>query len=301
MVEPSHLLLYNNEAQRRGKMSKNTKIRGLVWLALVIIVVISVGSASYSVQTTNIDFVELFEGKTETQVGLELLEIFSNEYEERPIISEIRPSYSFNVHRLIQNRPSQNTELFIYFREVELIEVDGVIQPSVGFLDSFVYCIAADNSFNLISNTEIQQITGTNVFAGFLSLTRELVTNCENNEFVLVVDTPKEFDATQGVPELSSENVLEFIVLSDLYDLQAVASATLLSETVVLNAGFNGDLSQSSYNVLSIQQAIVNATIAVPLVTPIAFGLWYATEKELFNEGVRLPIKSLFNKKKNGK
>ncbi len=281
-------------------MSKNTKIRGLVWLALVVIVVVTVGSASYTSQRTNIDFDELFEGKTETQVGMELLEIFSNEYEERPVISEIRDSYSFNVHRLIQNRPSQNTDLFIYFREVDLIEVDGAIQPAVGLLDSFVYCVTTDNSFNLISGTEIRQITGTNVFAGFLSLARDSVTDCESNEFVLVVDTPKEFDTTQGVPELTSENVLEFIVLSDVYDLQQVASATLLSETVALNAGFSGDLTQSSYNVLSIQQAILNATIAVPLVTPIAYGLWYATEKELFNEGVQLPIKSLL-KKKNGK
>lgn len=281
-------------------MSKNTKIRGLVWLALVVIVVVSVGSASYSVQRTNIDFVELFEGKTETQIGLELLEIFSNQYEERPIISEIRESYSFNVHRLIQNRPSQSTDLFIYFRNVELVEIDGAIQPSVGLLDSFVYCSLADGTYNLISNAEIRQITGTNVFAGFLPLTRELVSNCESNEFVLVVDSPEEFDASQGVPALTSENVLEFIVLSDVYDLQQVASATLLTETVSMNDGFSGDLTQSSYNVLSIQQALFNATIAVPLVSPIAYGLWYATEKELFNEGVRLPLKSLF-KKKNGK
>lgn len=300
MVEARASLLYNNEARRRGKMSKNTKIRGLVWLALVVIVVVSVGSASYSVQRSNIDFVELFEGKTETQVGLELLEIFSNQYEERPIVSEVRGAYSFNVHRLIQNRPSQSTDLFIYFRNVDIVEVDGVVQPLVGQLDSFVYCAAANESYDLISNTEIRQVTGTNVFAGFLPLTQESVTKCESNKFVLVVDSPKEYDATQGVPELSSDSVLEFIVLSDVYDLQQVASATLLTEEVSLNDGFSGDLSQSSYNVLSIQQAIINATIAVPLVAPIAYGLWYATEKELFNEGVRLPIKP-FKKKKNGK
>ena len=281
-------------------MSKNTKMRGLVWLALVIIVVGTVGAASYTEQRTNIDFVELFEGKTETQIGLELLEIFSNQYEERPIISEIRGAYSFNVHRLIQSRPSQNTDLFIYFREVELVEEEGVLQPSVGQLDSFVYCSSLASTYQLIANVEVRQVTGTNVFAGFLPLTREAVTGCESNEFVLVVDTPKEFDPTIGAPQLTPDNVLEFIVLSDVYDLQQVASATLLSESVVLNDGFSGDLTQSSYNVLSIQQAILNATIAVPLVAPIAYGLWYATEKELFGEGVPLPIKSI-SKKKNGK
>jgi hypothetical protein len=299
MVEARASLLYNNEAQRRAKMTKNTKIRGLVWLALIVVVVVSVGSASYTVQKTNIDFVELFEGKTETQIGIELLEIFSNQYEERPIIAEIRGAYSFNVHRLIQNRPSQNTDLFLYFRELDLVEVDGVTQPSVGQLDSFVYCANADATYQLISNTEIRQITGTNVFAGFLPLPRELVTSCQSNEFVLVIDTPEEFDATQGVPSLTADSVLEFISLSDVYDLKQVATATLLSESVTLNDGFSGDLSQSSYNVLSIQQAILNATLSIPLVTPIAFGLWYATEKELFDSNINFKKKQS-TKKKNG-
>lgn len=281
-------------------MSKNTKMRGLVWLALVVIVVVSVGSASYTVERTNINFEELFEGKNETQIGLTLLEVFSSQYEERPIIFESRESYSFNVHRLIQNRINQGTDLFIYFKEVDLVEVDGVNQPSVGQLDVFVYCNAENNAFNLISNVEIRQIIGTDVYAGFLPIPRDLVRSCESNEFVLVVDSPEEFDPTQGAPALNSENVLEFIVLSDIYDLQQVASAALLSEAVVLNDGLSGDLSQSSYNVLSIQQAILNATISVPLVTPIAYGLWYATEKELFGQRVRLPIKTSL-KKKNGK
>jgi hypothetical protein len=300
MVEASPSLLYNNEAQRRGEMSKNTKIRGLVWLALVLIVIVSVGSASYTVQRTNIDFVEMFEGKTETQIGMELLEIFSNQYEERPIISEQRASYSFNVHRLIQNRPSQNTDLFVYFRDLDLVNVDGVTQPSVGLLDAFVYCSTGETTFRVISSVEIKRITGTNVFAGFLPLVRDAVTRCESNEFIFVVDTPEVFDPSIVVEPLSPDNVLEFIVLSDLYDLKQVSSATQLSTNVTLNDGFSGDISQSTYNVMSIQQALLNATLAVPLVVPLGAGLWYATERELFGETVTIPFKQA-KKKKNGK
>jgi hypothetical protein len=44
-------------------MNKNTKIRGLVWLSLAALVVIIVGSASYSMQSTNLDGLNIFEGK----------------------------------------------------------------------------------------------------------------------------------------------------------------------------------------------------------------------------------------------
>ena len=283
-------------------MSKNTKIRGLVWLLLAFVVVFAVGSASYVGQATNLDVRQIFEGKTETQIGLEFMEIFSTYYEERPVISETRTDYSFSVHRIIQNRNSVNTDLYVYFRNLDLIEENGVQKPSVGFLDAFVYCSSEDNPyFREISNVDLRQITGTSVFAGFLSMPREFITRCESNEFLFVVDTPIILQPGEAIPSADEREFLEVVSLSDIYNLQEVSTAAALQNAVVLNAGFGGDINTSTYSTFSVQRALINAALSTPIVIPLAYGLWYATEKEIFNESVSLKQLKTKPKKKSGK
>jgi len=283
-------------------MSKNTKIRGLVWLLLAFIVIFAVGSSSYVGQATNLDVSQIFEGKTETQIGLEFMEIFSTYYEERPVVSETRTDYSYSIHRIIQNRNSVNTDLFVYFRNLDLIEEDGVQKPIVGFLDAYVYCSSEDNPyFNEVSSVDLKQITGTSVFAGFLSMPREFITRCESNEFMFVVDTPNILEPGETIPSPEEQEFLEVISLSDIYDLQDVATAASLQTAVEMNDGFGGDINTSTYSTFSLQRAFINAALTTPIVLPLAYGLWYATEKEIFNESVSLKQLKTKPKKKSGK
>ncbi len=280
-------------------MSKNTKLRGLAWLSLAVLVIVVVGSTSYRGQATNLDVLEIFESKTEAQVGLEFLEIFSTHYEERPIIFETRENYSFSVHRVVQSTNTVNTDLYVYFRGLDFIEVDGVARPDIGYLDAFVYCSREANAFfQQISSVDLKQIAGTNVVAGFMSLPRETINRCDSNEFVFVVDTPELLQPGQDPKE--NIEVLEQISLSALYDLKEVATAAAMLDAVAMNEGFGGDINTSSYNTYSLQRAFLNAALSTPLVLPLAYGLWYATEKELFGEVVRLKTLKQ-NKKKNGK
>jgi hypothetical protein len=300
MVEPLSTLLYNNEAQRRDKMSKNTKIRGLVWLALAFIVIVAVGSASYSVQSTNLGGLQIFEDKTEAQIGLEFLEIYSFQYEERPIISESRANYTFDVHRANLNGATNDTNLFVVFKDLVVNVLEGEKIPEIGVIDAFVYCATEEDPYHrLIAFERLGAIPGTNVFAHFLSLPTRAVNNCEANLFNFVVDVPQIVQPGQEVQE--EIEVIELISMSNIYDLQSVSTGALLALNTNLNNGFSGDLSKSSYNNLSIQRALSNAVLSAPLLLPLAFGLWYATEKEIFNASVSLRELKAKPKKKSGK
>jgi hypothetical protein len=299
MVEPIPLLLYNSEALRRANMNTNTKIRGLVWLFLALIVVVSVGSASYSMQSTNLEGLQVFEGKTEAQVGLEFLEIYSFQYEERPIISEIRADYSFDVHRSNLNQKTNDTNLYVVFKDLAVTVINGEKVPDIGVIDVFVYCSTDDNPYEtLISFERLGAIPGTNVFANFLTLPTVQVDNCGSNQFNFVADIPQL--VVEGAEPNEDIQVIEFISLSDLYSPKDVSTGGLLAQVVSLNDGFSGDLTRSSYNSISLQRAFMNAALSVFLVVPLAFGLWYATEKELFDSTITLQKKQP-SKKKNGK
>jgi hypothetical protein len=300
MVEPLSTLLYNNEAQRRDKMSKNTKIRGLVWLALAFIVVVAVGSASYSVQSTNLDGLQIFEDKTEAQIGLEFLEIYSFQYEERPIISETRADYTFDVHRSNLNGTTNDTNLYVVFKDLVVSVVNGEKIPDIGVIDTFVYCSTEEDPYHrLIASERLGAIPGTNVFAHFLLLPTRAVNDCPDNLFHFVVDVPQLIEPGQSASE--EIEVIELIPISSIYDLQSVSTGALLDLNVNLNNGFSGDLSKSTYNIISIQRAFINSALSTPLVLPLAYGLWYATEKEIFNESVSLRELKAKPKKKSGK
>lgn len=280
-------------------MNKNTKIRGLVWLSLAILVVIIVGSASYSMQSTNLDGLNIFEGKTEAQVGLEFLEIYSFQYEERPIVSEIRADYSFDVHRSNLNARTNDTNLYVVFKDLDVSVINGEKVPDIGVIDVFVYCSTDENPYDrLMSYERLGAIPETNVFAHFLTLPTALVDNCASNQFNFVADIPQL--VVEGTEPSEDIAVIEFISLSDLYSLQDVSTGGLLAQELSLNDGFSGDLTKSSYNSISVQRAFMNAALSVFIVVPLAFGLWYATEKELFDSTINLK-KQQPTKKKNGK
>ena len=281
-------------------MSKNTKIRGLVWLSMALLVVIVVGSASYSVQSTNLDGLQIFEDKTDAQIGLEFLEIYSFQYEERPIISEIRPEYTFDVHRANLNGTTNDTNLYVVFKDLQVSIVNGEKIPDIGIIDTFVYCSTEEDVYHrLIASERLGAIPGTNVFAHFLLLPTREVNNCESNLFHFIVDVPQLLEPGQNPRE--EIEVIELIPLSSIYDLQQVSTGALLEQDVNLNDGFSGDLSKSTYNAISIQRAFINAAFSLPLVLPLAYGLWYATEKEIFNASVSLKEFKPKAKKKSGK
>lgn len=280
-------------------MNKNTKIRGLVWLFLAVLVVIFVGSTSYSMQSTNLEGLRVFEGKTEAQVGLEFLEIYSFQYEERPIISEIRADYSFDIHRSNLNGRTNDTNLYVVFKDLAVSVINGEKLPDIGVIDVFVYCSTDDDPYEtLIAYERLGAIPGTDVFAHFLTLPTAQVVNCSSDQFNFIADIPQL--VVEGAEPNEDIQVIEFVSLSELYSPIEVSTGGLLAQEVSLNDGFGGDLTRSSYNSISVQRAFMNAALSVFLVVPLAFGLWYATEKELFDATITLQKKQP-SKKKNGK
>lgn len=278
-------------------MSRNTKIRAIVWLSLAVLVIIAVGSASYTVQSQNLAGELIFEGKTEDQIGLEFLEIYSSQYEERPIISVTKDDYSFDVHRSILRASTIDTEMYVVFKDLDVVEVNGSRLPSIGALDAFVYCGTEEDPYQeMLAFQRLGAIPGTDVFAHFLTLATSDVDACGTNEFFFIVDIPQVLEAGEVADEENIE-VIEFISLSELYDVSAVSTGGQLNQATSLNQGFSGDITKSSYNEISLQRAVLNSALAIPLVGPIAFGLWYSIEREIFNQDVNIR----FKKEKNGK
>ena len=278
-------------------MSRNTKIRGIVWLSLAVLVIITVGSASYTVQSQNLAGELIFEGKTEDQIGLEFLEIYSSQYEERPIISVTKDDYSFDVHRSILRASTIDTDLYVVFKDLDVVDVNGSRLPTIGALDSFVYCGTEEDPYQeMLAFQRLGAIPGTDVFAHFLTVSTSDIDACGDNEFYFIVDIPQILEAGQQANEDNIE-VIEFISLSELYDVSSVSTGAQLEQASSLNQGFSGDITKSSYNVFSLQRAVINSALAIPLVAPIAFGLWYSIEREIFNQDVNIR----FKKEKNGK
>lgn len=268
-------------------MSMNTKKRGAIWLILALTVVFAVGATSYTVQSSNLDGELVFENKTEDQIGLEFLEIYSYEYEERPIISIVRDDYSFDIHRANRTSTGLETHLYVVFKDLTVNFVNDFKVPSVGILDAFVYCSTEDNLYqSQIATQRMGWIPGTDVYANFIELETRFIDACETNNFTFVIDTPQLLQAGQ-TPDGNVE-VLETISLSEVYNLQDVSTGALLVQNVQLNDGYSGDLTRSSYNIFSVQQALINAGLSIPIIFPIAYGLWYSTEKELFGQSVSL-------------
>ena len=278
-------------------MSRNTKIRGIVWLALAVLVIIAVGSASYTVQSQNLAGELIFEGKTEDQIGLEFLEIYSSQYEERPIISVTKDDYSFDVHRSILRASTIDTDLYVVFKDLDVVNVNESRLPSIGALDAFVYCGTEEDPYQeMLAFKRLGAIPGTDVFARFLTLSTADIDGCGDNQFFFIVDLPQILEPGQEANEEDIE-VIELISLSELYDVSAVSTGAQLAQATSLNQGFSGDITKSSYNVFSLQRAVINSALAIPLVVPIAFGLWYSIEREIFNQDINIR----FKKEKNGK
>lgn len=261
-------------------MKKGTKIRGLIWLLLAIGGVVGVGAASYTEQQTNLVGEKVFQDKTEDQVGVEFLEIYSYKYERLPIISEQREDYSFDVYRSVLQPDTRSANLYVVVKDLTPSEFENDTLPKIGLIDVMVYCSSAENTYEkLVDFERLGTVAGTNVYAHFLELDTDIINDCESGEFTFIMDSSRA-ELEYGV------EVLETISLSDIYDLQAVSTAALLENAVDLNDGFEGDLTKSSYNIYSWQKAFINGGLSILFIFPIAFGLYYVTEKELFENNI---------------
>lgn len=261
-------------------MNKSTKIRGIVWLLLAIIAVVAVGAASYSKQQTNLAGDKIFQEKTEDQVGIEFLEIYSHKFESSPIISENREDYSFEVYRSDLSEDTLEGNLYVTVKGLTPSDDEESDLPKIGLIDFMVYCSSDENQFEkLVDFKRLGTVAGTNVYAHFLDMKTDVVDECASNEFVLVMDSSRAED-------VYGKSELEIISLSDIYDLQAVSTGALLNREVDLQDGFEGDLTKSSYNIYSWQKAFVNSGISLLVIFPLAFGLFYVTERELFENNI---------------
>lgn len=259
-------------------MKKSTKIRGIVWLLIAILGVVAVGMASYTEQQTNLAGEKIFQDKTEDQVGIEFLEIYSHQFESLPIISEKRADYSFDVYRSDFDSSDIDSNLYVVVKDLTWNEEDDL--PKIGLIDFMVYCSTEENQFEqLVDFQRLGTIAGTNVYAHFLKMDTNEIDKCETNNFTLVMDSSR-------AEEVYGESELEIISLSDIYDVQAVSTAALLDQAADLSDGFDGDLTKSSYNIYSWQKAFLYGGLSILFIFPIAFGLFYVTEKELFENNI---------------
>ncbi len=261
-------------------MKKGTKVRGLIWLLLAMAGVIGVGATAYVEEQQNIVGEKVFQDKPEDQVGIEFLEIYSYKYERAPIISETREDYSFDVYRSILSPDTLAANLYVVVTDLtESANPDDTL-PKIGLIDFMVYCSSEDNIYEKeVGYQRLGTIPGTNTYAHFINLDSSVIKNCESGEFTLIMDSSRGED-------IYGLDVLETISLSDIYDLQSVYTAALLDHNVELNDGFEGDLTKSSYNVYSWQKAFLYGGLSILAIFPIAFGLFYMTEKELFENNI---------------
>lgn len=261
-------------------MKKNTKIRGLVWLLLAIAGILAVGMTSYTQQQTNLAGDKIFQDKTEDQVGIEFLEIYSSKFEALPIISETREDYSFDVYRSILSEDTLSSNLYITVNNLTDSDDEESDLPLIGLIDFMVYCSTDENTYEkLVDFKRLGTIAGTNVYANFLEMKHDVIDDCATNQFTLVMDSSR-------AEEVYGLDILEEINLSDIYDVQAVSTGALLDQDVELSNGFEGDLTKSSYNIYSWQKAFINGGLSILVILPIAFGLFYVTEKELFENNI---------------
>ena len=259
-------------------MKKSIKIRGLVWLTLALIAALSVGRMSYTEQLQNLAGDKIFIDKEEDQVGVEFLEIYSAKYEDLPIISEKRDDYSFEIYRSIFDSSTLNSDLYVVVKDLTIIPEEGL--PTLGLIDFMVYCSTEENTFEtLVDFKRLGTIPGTNVYANFLTMKTSIIDECDSNSFTLVMDSSR----AEALYEASE---LEIISLSDIYDVQSVSTGALLDQNISLSDGFDGDLTKSSYNIYSWQKALLNGGLSILVILPIAFGLFYITEKELFENNI---------------
>jgi hypothetical protein len=261
-------------------MKKGTKVRGLIWLLLAIAGVIAAGASAYVDEQQNIVKEKVFQDKPEDQVGIEFLEIYSYKYERLPIISETREDYSFDVYRSIYQENTLSANLYVMVTDLtESADAEDPL-PKIGLIDFMVYCSSEEDTYEkLVGFERLGTIAGTNTYAHFIELDSSVVKNCESGEFTLIMDSSRAED-------LYGVDVLESISLSDIYDLQSVYTAALLENNVDLNDGFQGDLTKSSYNIYSWQKAFLYGGLSILLIFPIAFGLFYVTERELFENNI---------------
>ncbi len=260
-------------------MKKSTKIRGLVWLLLALAGVIAVGVGSYKEQQTNLAGDKIFQDKTEDQVGIEFLEIYSHQFESLPIISVNKEDYSFDVYRSVLKEDTLSSDLYVVVKDLTMAD-DGSELPKVGLIDFMVYCSTDENRYEkLVDFKRLGTISGTNVYANFLEMNTSIIDSCESNQFTLVMDSSR-------AEEIYELDELEVISLSDIYDVQAVSTGALLDQEYDLDDGFKGDLTKSDYNFYSWVKAFTNGGISLLFILPIAFGLFYVTEKELFENNI---------------
>lgn len=259
-------------------MKKSIKIRGLVWLLLAIIAVLTIGRTAYTEQQQNLAGDKIFSDKEEDQVGVEFLEIYSTKFEDLPIISKKRDDYSFEVYRSILSDNTLSSNLYMVVKDLTIDEETEL--PTLGLIDFMVYCSTEENVYSkLVDFVRLGTIPKTDVYANFLEMKTDVIDDCASNNFTIVMDSSRAED-------LYDLEELEIISLSDIYDVQAVSTAALLNQAVELSDGFDGDLTKSSYNIYSWQKALLSGGISIFIILPIAFGMFYVTERELFENNI---------------
>lgn len=258
-------------------MKRNSILRGIFWFILAISIIGFVSTNAYVEKAENLDGDKIFEGKTEEQTALEFLEIYSYKYEEQPIISVVREDYTYSIHRADLREKDLETNLYVTFTDLTIGD-DGL--PTLGLIDVMVYCSTDDVMYGeLVGFQRLGSIPGTDVYAHFIDMDETIIERCESNQFTFVADSSRA-ESEYGL------DILEAIPLDELYDVNEVRTNALLELNGDLSDGFSGDITKSSYNVYSIQSAAIAGGITALIVLPIAFGLWYATEREIFETNI---------------
>ncbi|XMB86228.1 hypothetical protein RJG79_00070 [Mycoplasmatota bacterium WC44] len=264
-------------------MTKGSKIRGIMWLILAIAGIAFVATSSYTTLENSIDGSKIFEGKSEDQAGLEYLEIYSYKYEETSKIHVEDEDYSFDIHRLVKEEFNAKSNLYIVGKN---IAHDGDV-PKVGIIDVLLYCSSDDDRYEeLVDFARLERIKGTKVYVGMLE-----IDSCEGKDYTLIIDGSR-VDELYGRDEITSFN------LADYYDIDNLYTAAQVEENLNLSKGFQGDLRKAGYAKYSWERAIINGVIAFVVMIPIAYGLYYSTEKELFGNNI---IKSYKEYKRKNK
>ncbi|XMB67873.1 hypothetical protein RI065_04990 [Mycoplasmatota bacterium zrk1] len=248
-------------------MTKNSKIRGIVWLTLVLIGVTIISINSYTEEDTTINWEEYFQSRSEDQAGIDYLEIISYKYEHTPIISVSSSDYTFDIHRMVAQEFNVESDLYIVGKNIEMADK----APELGIIDVILYCSTEDNLYEEeVGFSRLQWLSGTNVLIGSIE-----IDSCSGNEYSLIIDG-------SNVEDVYGRQEIEIIHLEDHYDVDEYLTAAQVEEKLNLKDGFQRDYNKAGFIQYNWEKALVNGLIALVIMLPIAYGLFYATEKELF-------------------
>lgn len=254
-------------------MKINSKIRGLVWLILAMVGIIFVASNSYTTEDSVVDWQEYFSSMSEDEAGLEYLEILSYKYEKDPVISVSSSDYTFDIHRMVEEEFNYESNFYIVGKDIKLDE-DGT--PELGLIDVLLYCSTENNLYGKLVGemSRLSWLSGTKVLVGTIELD-----SCDGDNYSLIIDGSK-------VEEIYGTSEIEIIHLEDHYNVDDYLIAEQVESKLNLEDGFQNDYNKAGFVQYNWEKAVINGLIAAVIIIPIALGLFYATEKELFGVNI---------------